>query len=130
MLCPDVPGKPRGPLEVSNVTEKSADLQWKAPDSDGGSPLTSYLIEVRPSTRTTWTKAGQVDGATTTFTAPDLEPGSEYYFRVFAVNAEGQSVPLEGLDTAKPAKKICKSHYFHQQYFCFLCLASSQNLCG
>jgi len=106
MLCPDVPGKPRGPLEVSNVTEKSADLQWKAPDSDGGSPLTSYLIEVRPSTRTTWTKAGQVDGATTTFTAPDLEPGSEYYFRVTAVNAEGPSASLEGIETAKTEKKI------------------------
>jgi titin len=95
-------------LEISNVTENSANLSWKAPDSDGGSPLTSYLVEVRPSTRTTWTKAGTVDGNTTTFTAPDLEPGNEYIFRVFAVNAEGQSAPLEGIDTAKPVKKICK----------------------
>ena len=88
------------------MTENSADLQWKAPDSDGGSPLTSYVIEVRPSNRTAWTKAGSVDGATTTFTVHDLQDGTEYQFRVFAVNAEGQSAPLEGLDTAKPAKKI------------------------
>jgi titin len=110
VLFPDVPGKPRGPLEVSNVTENTADIQWKAPDSDGGSPLTSYLVEVRPSTRTTWTKAGTVDGNTTAFTVPDLQPGNEYYFRVIAINDEGQSAPLEGIDTAKPAKKIGKLH--------------------
>ena len=101
-----MPGKPKGPLEVSNVTEKTADLQWKAPDSDGGTPLTSYIIEMRPDSRSTWTKAGSVDGATTKFTVPDLKVGTEYHFRVLAVNVEGQSAPLEGMDTAKPAKKI------------------------
>lgn len=103
-----MPGKPKGPLEISNVTENSADLAWKAPDSDGGTSITSYLIEVRPTTRSTWTKAGTVDGATLTFTAPDLREGTEYKFRVFAVNAEGQSEPLEGIETAKPTKKLCQ----------------------
>jgi titin len=93
---------------VSNVTENTADISWKAPDSDGGSPITSYLVEFRPSTRTTWMKAGTVDGNTMTLTAPDLLTGNEYLFRVFAVNEEGQSAPLEGIDTAKPVKKICK----------------------
>ena len=108
----DVPDKPRGPLEVSNVTETSADLQWKAPNSDGGSPLTSYLIATRQSSRSTWTKAGSVDAKTTKFTVPDLSVGTEYNFRVIAVNAEGQSAPLEGKDTAKPVKKIGKYHNF------------------
>ena len=93
---------------MSNVTDCSADLQWKAPDSDGGSPLTSYIIEMRPDSRSTWTKAGSVDGATTTFTVPDLKVDTEYHFRVIAVNAEGQSAPLEGKETAKPTKKISK----------------------
>ena len=104
----DVPGKPKGPLEISNVTENSADLQWKPPESDGGTPLTSYIIEMRPDSRSTWTKAGSVDGTTTNFTVPDLREGTEYYFRVIAVNAEGQSEPLQGKDTAKPTKKICE----------------------
>ncbi|KAK7507540.1 hypothetical protein BaRGS_00001475, partial [Batillaria attramentaria] len=102
----DVPSKPKGPMEVSNVTETSADLTWKPPESDGGTPLTGYIIEVRPDSRSTWTKAGSVDGATTSFTVPDLREGQEYHFRVMAVNAEGQSAPLEAFDTAKPAKKI------------------------
>lgn len=107
-LSSDVPGKPKGPLEISNVTENSADLQWNPPESDGGTPLTSYIIEVRPDSRSTWTKAGSVDGTTTNFTVPDLREGTEYYFRVIAVNAEGQSEPLQGKDTAKPTKKICE----------------------
>ena len=99
---------------MSNITETSADLQWKAPESDGGSPLTSYIIEVRPDSRSTWTKAGSVDGTSTSFTVPDLKVDTEYHFRVIAINAEGQSAPLEGLDTAKPAKKIGK-------FFCCCC---------
>ena len=91
---------------MSNVTDCSADLQWKAPESDGGSPLTSYIIEMRPDSRSTWSKAGSVDGATTNFTVPDLKVDTEYHFRVMAVNAEGQSAPLEGKETAKPTKKI------------------------
>ena len=90
------------------MTENSADLTWKAPESDGGSPITEYLIEVREDSSTSWLKAGTVDNATKTFTVPNLKAGKEYHFRVFAVNAEGQSAPLEGLDTAKPAKKIGK----------------------
>ena len=107
-----MPGKPRGPLEVSNVTDCSADLQWKAPDSDGGSPLTSYIIEMRPDSRSTWTKAGSVDGTTNNFTVPDLKVDTEYHFRVIAVNAEGQSAPLEAKDTAKPVKKIGRHSFF------------------
>ena len=95
---------------MSNITETSADLQWKAPESDGGSPLTSYIIEVRPDSRSTWTKAGSVDGTSTSFTVPDLKVDTEYHFRVIAVNAEGQSAPLEGKETAKPTKKISECY--------------------
>lgn len=95
-------------MTVSNVTDTSADLAWKPPESDGGTPLTSYIIEVRPETRSTWTKTGSVGPDTTTFTVPDLRVGTEYHFRVIAVNAEGESTPLEGKETAKPIQKICE----------------------
>lgn len=106
-----VPGKPKGPLEISNVTENSADLKWNPPESDGGTPLISYIIEVRPDSRSTWNKAGTVDKTATTFTVPNLLEGTEYHFRVIAVNAEGQSTPLEGFDTAKPTKKISEYQF-------------------
>lgn len=90
------------------MTESTADLKWKPPEKDGGTPVTSYIIESRPSNRSTWTQVGKVKGDETSFTVPDLKIGTEYKFQVIAVNAEGLSVPLEGKSTATPAKKICK----------------------
>ena len=112
VLVTEKPSKPTGPFTVDNVTENSADLQWNPPESDGGTPLTSYIIEVRPDSRSTWTKAGSVSGTTNTFTVPDLKVDTEYHFRVIAVNAEGQSAPLEAKDTAKPVKKIGRHSFF------------------
>lgn len=90
------------------MTDSSADLTWKPPKSDGGLPLISYNIESRPVNRSTWIQVGKVKGDETTFTVPDLRLDTEYLFRVTAVNAEGQSEPLEGKETAKPIKKISK----------------------
>lgn len=101
-----------GPLSISNVTESSADLTWKPPSSDGGSPLTSYIIEARPVTSSSWKQVGKVKGDETSFTVPDLRLDTEYLFRVFAVNAEGQSSPLEGKESARPTKKLSKWFYF------------------
>ena len=102
----DKPSSPRGPLRVAAGTDKTADLEWQPPTSDGGSPITGYHIEARPTSRSSWTKVGSVDRDTTKFTVPDLKEGLEYYFRVTALNDEGESKPLESVDTAKPKKKI------------------------
>ena len=39
-----------GPLEVSDVTEESCVLAWRAPVEDGGSPVTHYMIEKKDKT--------------------------------------------------------------------------------
>lgn len=104
----DIPSPPLGPLVVTNVTHDSADLEWKKPKDDGGRPILRYIIEHRAITRMSWTKSGTVNGDTTTFTAPDLLEGTEYLFRVIAVNEQGQSQPLEAEATIKPMKKLGK----------------------
>lgn len=106
----DKPSAPEGPLEVTDVTEKSAVLSWKQPKSDGGSPLISYIIEARDTRRTTWKKAGEINPAATEFTARDLTVGNEYVFQIIAVNKEGQSSPLQMKDNVKPTKAISKSN--------------------
>lgn len=83
-------------------------MEWKPSEDDGGLPLKNYLIEMRPTSRSTWSKAGSVGPEVTKFVADKLQEGTEYLFCVTAVNDEGQSVPLEGKDTAKPQKKIGK----------------------
>ena len=105
----DKPSAPEGPLEISNVTLDAASLSWKQPKSDGGSPLTKYIIEFRDTRRAHWSKAGEVKPEVTTFTVGKLLLNNEYMFRVSAVNAEGQSPPLTSDKTAKPTKKLSKS---------------------
>lgn len=84
----------------------SADLEWKPSKKDGGSPITGYLVEYRTSARTTWSKASFMDAKTTNYTASNLCEGSEYFFRVIAVNSEGQSQPLTGSDFVRPMREL------------------------
>ena len=103
-----VPDRPEGPIEYPEITKDSVTLSWQPPNKDGGSPLTGYVIEKRDARRTQWVKAGSVDKDTTSFTAAKLLEDNEYVFRVIAVNAEGESEPLESKDVAKPKQPLCK----------------------
>jgi titin len=109
------PSTPVGPLDVSNVTEKSATVSWKAPESDGGLPLTGYLLEVRDSRRTAWKKVADLKPSQTSHTVPDLDIGNDYFFRVTAINKEGSSSPLQTQEATKITKDICK--YFITKVF-------------
>ena len=101
-----VPSRPVGPLEVTNVTNNSADLSWKPSENDGGTPITGYSIEYKIASRTFWSNAGSCKADISTFTVIRLVEDTEYFFRVVAVNAEGESPPLETLETTRPTKKI------------------------
>lgn len=89
----DRPGPPRGPLVVSGVTKESANLAWKTPEDDGGSPILHYIIEKMDLSRGTWADAGMSINLNHEVTR--LIHKKEYYFRVKAVNIIGESEPLE-----------------------------------
>lgn len=42
----DEPGKPKG-VELVDWDKDHADLKWQKPDSDGGAPITGYVIEYK-----------------------------------------------------------------------------------
>ena len=88
------------------MTLNSADLEWKPPANDGGAPIENYVIEMKPADRKTWSKAGKVNGKTTTFKVDKLIEGTEYLFKVTAINKEGESPPLEATETIKPQRQI------------------------
>lgn len=91
----DVPDAPEGPVEFSDITKDSVTLSWKPPVKDGGLELTGYIIEQRDTRRSTWTKAGSVNGQTTSFAVSRLVEDNEYVFRITAENKEGPSTYLE-----------------------------------
>lgn len=94
-----VPGKPKGPIEVTNVQRDSITIKWKEPEDDGGSPITGYIVERRQPSEIKWTRVEKVNEHTTTLCCKYLTEKTAYLFRVIAVNKIGQSEPLETKDT-------------------------------
>lgn len=90
------PDSPEGPLEVSGVTAEKAKVSWKKPLDDGGSPIKEYEIEKLDLATGKWVRVGKIPGDRDKleFEVTGLNPGSEYKFRVTAVNNEGDSEPL------------------------------------
>lgn len=87
------PGKPKGPLEATDVTKNGCKLKWKKPDDDGGLPIEYYEIEKLDPLTGQWIPCGKS-------TEPEanvggLQEGKPYKFRVKAVNKEGESEELE-----------------------------------
>uniref|UniRef100_A0A8D8U540 Twitchin n=2 Tax=Cacopsylla melanoneura TaxID=428564 RepID=A0A8D8U540_9HEMI len=98
----DEPGKP-GDLEATDWDKDHVDLQWTPPLSDGGSPITGYIVEVKDKSGN-WEKAVVVPAGETSCTVPGLIEGETYQFQVKAVNAAGPGEPSKptGPIVAKP----------------------------
>lgn len=87
------PTKPKGPLEVSDVHAEGCKLKWDKPEDDGGEPITNYQVEKLDTETGRWVPVCTTREPEAEITG--LIPGHEYKFRVKAVNAEGDSEPLE-----------------------------------
>lgn len=101
------PGKPKGPLKVSDVTKGGCKLKWGKPEDDGGKPVTSYQVEKLDKATGRWVPVGRTSD--TEMDIKGLQEGHEYEFRVKAINEEGESEPLvtDGSTLAKnPYGKI------------------------
>ncbi len=88
-LVATAPGVP-----VSLFAEVKGDkvvLTWFAPDSDGGSPITGYILlrGTSPDDLQVLEELGSI----LTYTDKGLERGKTYYYGIIAVNAVGQGEP-------------------------------------
>lgn len=111
------PDAPKGPLEVTDITATSAKVKWEKPEDDGGVPIKEYEIEKLDTKTGKWVRVGKVPGNAplTEFEVTGLNPGSEYKFRVTAVNDEGDSEPLEserGIIARNPYGKTRRKELF------------------
>ncbi|HZY77256.1 MAG TPA: fibronectin type III domain-containing protein [Jatrophihabitantaceae bacterium] len=95
-----VPGAPTA------VTGTAGDAQvartWTAPASDGGSPITGYLVEDSTNGGTTWSDPIATGSTTTAFTVTGLTNGTGYVLRVAAVNAVGTGAYSDPSATVTP----------------------------
>jgi Fibronectin type III domain len=74
-------------------------VAWEAPSTDGGSPVTGYVVEKKDSKRGEYVFVAHVDSTTMQLKVTRLFEGVDYMFRVFAENPAGLSLPCE---TDKP----------------------------
>jgi len=88
--CTDKPSPPRN-LKVVETNKDYVVLSWSSPDSDGGSPLTGFLVERKDVTKTSFVSAGRCDAGTFQFRVTKLIEGNEYEFQVAVENEIGQS---------------------------------------
>jgi len=98
-----LPGAPIGPLEVSEITSHTCKLDWSAPDFDGGSKITHYVVERRDIRHNEWIVIASFCKSTS-FSVQGLTEGQEYLFRILASNVNGCGPPLDGVNPirAKP----------------------------
>ncbi|KAL7669555.1 hypothetical protein ACOME3_010207 [Neoechinorhynchus agilis] len=94
-----VPEKP-GDVSCVGHTSESISIAWDQPVSDGGNPITHYVVEKMDDTEgSDWTKVGRTPANNPTMVIPRLEEGHKYHFRVAAVNDAGQGEWQKTLDS-------------------------------
>ncbi|XP_064106043.1 titin-like isoform X2 [Macrobrachium nipponense] len=70
-------------------------LHWEAPESDGGTPISGYILERCEGDGDFWVRVNLVPIKDTEYAVANLIGGREYRFRVSAENAVGVSDPSE-----------------------------------
>ncbi|CAF0817484.1 unnamed protein product, partial [Didymodactylos carnosus] len=88
----DVPTAPQN-VQVDSVSDGSAVISWRAPDDDGGTFITNYIIEKLDSETGKWSKCGT--SRFTHFTAESLQSNKPHQFRIIAENIHGTGEPSE-----------------------------------
>ncbi len=83
---------PSAPLAlVATAAQASVVLAWQVPASDGGQPVTDYVVQYSTSSSGPFATFADGTSATTTATVTGLTNNTAYFFRVAAANPAGSS---------------------------------------
>lgn len=80
--------------DIIDWGEEMVKLQWRAPVSDGGTPITEYIMQMKGAAESLFVNAGTV-GSVLTGEVFGLKDTHKYQFRVIAVNRVGPGAPSD-----------------------------------
>ena len=106
----DPPGPPEAP-EVTEIFKDHAQLSWKPPVEDGGTPVIGYHVERRLTSSARWMKVNKDLVPELTFKAGDLIEDNEYEFRIMAENKVGVGPP------SSPSKPVVAKDPYGKWYW-------------
>lgn len=82
---PSAPGTPT----ATNLAPTSLTLNWTAPSSNGGAAITNYVVQRARDSGFTLDSTSFNAGTALSYPFNDLDPSTDYYFRVAATNSAG-----------------------------------------
>ncbi len=87
---------------MTAISEDSVSLTWHYHDVDASalSAVWQYRIEKRAATSSHWDTVDTVDATHHHYTVRRLRPGTDYFFRVVALNTAGAAAPPRSLEHA------------------------------
>ncbi len=99
---------PEPPLNVrASAANSAVTLSWAAPVAQGGSGApTGYVVYSSRDGYGFGSPVSATDGTTTSLLLTNLTTGTDYYFRVAAVNAGGESFPSETVGCRIPSNPL------------------------
>ncbi len=84
---------PDEPVNLAvTIGDQNVSLSWSQPFSDGGSPISDYVIEYKLTSGGVWSVLGDGVSTSTTAIVSGLSNDNSYDFRVSAVNGIGQGL--------------------------------------
>lgn len=98
-----------------DVTHEGMTLTWLAPEDNGGSSVSGYIIERKEARSDRWLRINKNYVTMTRYRSSGLIEGLEYEHRITAVNSRGSGKPSESSAVAvamDPIGKCCKRFSF------------------
>lgn len=83
-------------------------VSWKAPADDGKATILGYMVEKREASELNWAKVNRKPVIDRSIKAVQLSEGSEYEFRVIAMNKAGFGKPSDASNAALAVDPVCK----------------------
>ena len=76
------PSKPKGPMKINDIYAEGCTAEWGAPEDDGGTPITHYILEKAEGASVNWIACGKTNGNVTKCHITGLKANKDHRLQV------------------------------------------------